>query len=1021
MKLKFNGFLVLLLVLVAQLTFAQERAVSGTVSDNSGMPLPGVSVLVKGTKAGTQTDFDGKFTIKAAPSQVLVFSYIGMKSQEVAASSTSISVKLKDDSVELEGVVVTALGIKRSEKTLGYAVSKVTSEELTRSGEQNVLQGLAGKAAGVQVIGSGGTPGASSKIIIRGVNSINRASDPLIVIDGVPVDNTTSQTTAGDNPFNANLSGINNSNRALDINPDDVESVSILKGPAAAALYGERAGNGVILYTTKKGKAGKGLGIDFSTSMAIDKVSQLPARQNKYVQGTSATATTIPTNTPQSWGPSAESLGVPMYDNVGNFFQDGLTYTNNISFYGGDNKATYRASYGNVTQTGMVPETGLKRNTLRVVGDLRLSEKWKTGGSLQYTHTTNTLAQNGSNVSGVMLSLLRSVGNYDLRNYKDAAGNNKNYFASYDNPYFTVNENPATSDVNRVFGNMFLTYTPADWLSLTAKAGIDTYSDYRKQIFAVSSNGDNLAGIGEVAYNNITNKEFYGDFIASGLLPIKSEWLKINYTAGLNLRSFQNTDVFSRGKELAVRGVYNLSNTTQRYASNSEENIMSRALFGQLEFDIKNQLFITGSVRKEWSSTYGTNANSAIFPSASASWVITSSFDLPEAISFAKVTYGYGKVGIAPATYRTISTYTAPFMTDGFTDGLSFPYNNVNGMTVSGGLGNQDLRPEIVAGHEVGLSTKFFDSRLSLDVNAYYKTSKDLLITLPLPSSSGFSSVYQNGAELVNKGLEVEFGYDVFQKSNPFQWNINLNWAKNENEVTDIAGGLDDIQIEAAFGSIGYYAVKGQPLGSFYGTKWARDANGNKIIGTDGLAKIADETGNLGNSAPKWTGGIRNTFTYKRVTLSGLLDIRHGGTVYNGTLARLHNFGVSEASADRERTYVIEGVTETGTPNTKEIDAKSYYRFYLGDAGGAAEQAVTDVNWIRLRDVSITYDFNVKKFTAINSAQISFTGRNLWLDTNYEGVDPETSLTGAGSRINGLDYFNNPGSKSFIMTLKVGF
>ncbi|WP_163401241.1 SusC/RagA family TonB-linked outer membrane protein [Flavobacterium fluviatile] len=1021
MKLKFNGFLVLLLALVTQITFAQERAVSGMVSDNAGMPLPGVSVLVKGTKTGTQTDFDGKFSIKASPSQVLVFSYIGMKTQEVSASSTSINVSLKDDSVELEGVVVTALGIKRSEKTLGYAVSKVTAEELTRSGEQNVLQGLAGKAAGVQVIGTGGTPGASSKIIIRGVNSINRPSDPLIVIDGVPIDNTTSQTTAGDNPFNANLSGINNSNRALDINPDDIESVSVLKGPAAAALYGERAGNGVILYTTKKGRAGKGLGIDFSSSLAIDRVSQLPARQNKYVQGTSSTATTIPTNTPQSWGPAAESLGVPMYDNVENFFQDGLTYTNNISFYGGDNKATYRASYGNVTQTGMVPETDLKRNTLRVVGDLRLSDKWKTGGSLQYTHTTNTLAQNGSNVSGVMLSLLRSVGNYDLRNYKDAAGNNKNYFASYDNPYFTVNENPATSDVNRVFGNMFLTYTPADWLSLTAKGGIDTYSDYRKQIFAVSSNGDNLAGIGEVAFNNITNKEYYGDFIASGLLPLKTEWLKINYTAGLNLRSFQNTDVFSRGKQLAVRGVYNLSNATQLYASNSEENIMSRALFGQLEFDIKNQLFITGSVRKEWSSTYGTNANSAIFPAASASWVITSSFDLPEAISFAKITYGYGEVGIAPQTYRTISTFTQPFMTDGFTDGLSFPYNQINGMTVSGALGNQDLRPEIVVGHEVGLSTKLFDSRLSLDVNAYYKTSKDLLITLPLPSSSGFSSVYQNAAELVNKGLEVEFGYDVFQKSNPFQWNINLNWAKNENEVTDIAGGLDDIQIEAAFGSIGYYAVKGQPLGSFYGTKWARDANGNKLIGSDGLAILADETGNLGNSAPKWTGGIRNTFTYKRVTLSGLLDIRHGGVVYNGTLARLHNFGVSEASADRERTYIIDGVKADGTPNDIQITAKNYYQKYLGDGGGAAEEAVTDVNWIRLRDVSLSYDFDVKRFTAISSAQISFTGRNLWLDTNYEGVDPETSLTGAGSRINGLDYFNNPGSKSFIMTLKVGF
>ncbi|WP_343588396.1 SusC/RagA family TonB-linked outer membrane protein [Flavobacterium sp.] len=1022
MKQKLKGLMMLFFVLILQSAIAQEKKITGKVSDNAGVPLPGVSVLVKGTKVGSQTDFDGKYEIKASSNQVLVFSYIGMKSSEITASSSVINVKMLDAGAqELESVVVTALGIKRSEKTLGYAVSKINSDEITKSGEQNVLQALAGKAAGVQVIGTGGTPGASSKIIIRGVNTILGSSDPLIVVDGVPIDNTTSQTTAGDNPFNANLSGINNSNRALDINPEDIENVSVLKGPAAAALYGERAGNGVIIYTTKKGKAGKGLGIDYTTSLAIDKVSQLPARQSKYVQGTSSTATAVNPNTPQSWGPSAEQLGIPMYDNVGNFFKEGLTFTNNISFYGGDDKATYRASYGNVTQTGMIPETGLKRNTLRVVGDLKLSNKWKTGGSLQYTHTTNTLAQNGSNSSGVMLSLMRSVGNYDLRNYIDSEGNNLNYISSYDNPYFTVNENPATSDVNRVFGNMYLTYTPATWMSLTAKGGIDAYSDYRKQIYAISSNGDNLGGIGEVAFNNINNKQFYADFLANGLLPLKSEWLKINYTAGLNLRSSQNTDVFSRGKELAVRGLYNLSNATQLYTSNTESNIMSRALFGQLEFDVKNQLFVTGSVRKEWSSTYGTDANSAIFPAASASWVLSNSFALPEWTTFAKVTYAYGEVGIAPAPYRTISTYSQPFMTDGFTDGLSFPYNGINGMAVSGRLGNQQLKPERVLGHEVGLNTKFFESRLTFDVNLYYKTSKDLLIDVPLPQSSGFAVVYQNAAELVNKGIEVEFGYDVFQKHNPFQWNINLNWAKNENRVTDIAGNLDEISIETAFGSIGYYAVKGQPLGSFYGTKWQRNADGQKIIGTDGLPVLQSEIGNLGNSAPKWTGGIRNTFTYKRVTLSGLLDFRRGGVVYNGTLARLHNFGISEASADREHSYVIEGVKQDGTPNNIAITAKNYYQKYLGDGGGASEEAVTDVNWVRLRDVTLSYDFNVKKFSVFNSAQLSFTGRNLWLDTNYKGVDPETSLTGAGSRINGLDYFNNPGSKSFIMSLKVGF
>ncbi|MCG9793983.1 SusC/RagA family TonB-linked outer membrane protein [Flavobacterium algicola] len=1021
MKLKFSRILVLILVLTTQFIIAQERVVSGTVSDDAGMPLPGVSILIKGTQTGAQTNFDGKYSIKATPQQVLVFSFIGMKKQEKTATSNTVNVKLMSDAMELDNIVITALGIKRDQKTLGYAVSKVTSEEITRSGESNVIQALAGKAAGVQVIGSGGTPGSSSKIIIRGVNTITRSSDPLIVIDGVPIDNSTTQTTAGDNPYNANLSGIGNSNRALDINPDDIESVSILKGPAAAALYGERAGNGVILYTTKRGTNNKGLGIDISTSLQLDNVSQLPATQNLYVQGNDPTATAINSGAPQSWGPLASSINAPMYDNIDNFFQTGVTYTNNLSVYGGDKKASFRASFGNVTQEGMIPETELKRNTLRLVGDLNLSDKWKTGGSIQYTRTTSVLAQNGSNVSGVMLSLMRAPGSYDLRNYKDAEGNNANYYAFYDNPYFTVNENPATSDVNRVLGNMFLTYTPASWLSLTTKAGFDSYSDYRKQIFAISSRGDDLGGIGEVAFNTINNKEFYADFIAAGELPLKSEWLKVNYTAGLNLRSKHNEDVYSRGKDLSVRYVYNLSNATELYASNYEENIMSRALFGQLEFDIDNQLFLTGSVRKEWSSTYGTLTNNAIFPAVSASWVFSNAFELPSWTNFAKLTYAYGEVGIAPSTYATISTYTQPFITDGYTAGLSFPYDGVNGMTVSGLLGNQELKPERVLGHEVGLSAKMLDNRLSFDLNLYSKTTKDLLITLPLPTSSGYSSIYKNAAELTNKGIELELGYDIFKRSNPFQWNINANWTKNVNEVTSIAGGLSEISIESAFGSIGYYAVVGQPLGSFYGTQWERDANGNKIIGDNGLAIVADETGNLGNSAPKWVGGLRNTFSYKKFTLSALLDVRHGGEVYNGTVARLNNFGISAASADRERTYVIEGVKADGTPNTTPISAQNYFSKYLGDGGGAAEQFVTSVEWVRLRDASLSYDFNVSKLKSINSAQLTVTGRNLWLNTNYEGVDPETSLTGAGSRINGLDYFNNPGSKSFIMTIKIGF
>ncbi|KUJ63800.1 hypothetical protein AR687_01035 [Flavobacteriaceae bacterium CRH] len=667
----------------------------------------------------------------------------------------------------------------------------------------------------------------------------------------------------------------------------------------------------------------------------------------------------------------------------------------------------------------MIPETGLKRNTIRLSGDLKLSQNWKAGASMQYTHTTNTLAQNGSNSSGVMLSLMRSPISYDLRNYEDEYGNNTNYYTKYDNPYFTVNENPATSDVNRALGNIFLTYSHATWLSLTAKAGIDTYSDIRKQIYAVSSNGDSLGGIGEVAFNSITNKDYYGDLIATGILPLKSDWLKINYTAGLNLRSAQYLNIFSRGKGLSVRNVYNLGNATELYASNFETNTISRALFAQADFEIKDQVFLAGTIRKEWSSTYGDNVKSAIFPSGTASWILSNTF---EWASFVKLSYGYGEVGIAPTAYRTVSVFAQPALTDGFTDGLSFPYDGINGMALKGRLGNPDLKPERVLGHDLGLSSKFFDNRLAIDLALYYKTSKDLLIDVPLPASSGYTSQYRNAAELVNKGVELELGYDIFKKSNALQWNINLNWAKNISKVTDISGGLDEISIEEAFSSIGYYAVKGQPLGSFYGSKWLRDANGQIIVGTNGLAKLDPEKGNLGNSAPNWTGGIRNTFAYKRVTLSALLDVRRGGIVYNGTGARLNTIGVSEGSADRERNYIIPGVKQDGTVNDIEISAKSYFQNFKGDSNlAAAEEAVTNVNWVRLRDASISYDFNVKQFPFITAAQLSFTGRNLWLNTNYKGVDPETSLTGAGSHINGLDYFNNPGSKSFIMGMRVSF
>lgn len=1019
MKLNIKKSLAFLLILVTQLGYSQLRVIKGTVTDQSGMPMPGVSVLVKNTTNRTQTDFDGNYSIKAMVEQTIVFSYIGMKNTEAKASEQIINIKMFQNATELDQLVITALGIKKSEKTLGYAVSRIESDEIRKSGEQNIIQALAGKAAGIQVIGTGGTPGSSSKIIIRGMNTITRKTDPLIVIDGIPINNETIQMSAGNNPFNENLDGVNNSNRALDINPEDIESVSILKGAAAAALYGERAGNGVILYTTKKGKLGQGIGIDFSSSLAIDRVSQLPQKQNKYVQGTNNID--LNTNTPQSWGPTATSLKLNTFDNYDSFFKDGITQNNNIAVYGGSEKTTYRISYGNLKQTGMIPETDFKRNTIRIVSEIKLNNTIKAGGSMQYTNSTNTLAQNGSNVSGVMLGLLRSPIQYDIRNYIDEEGNNKNYYATYDNPFFTVNKNPATSDLNRVLGNLFISYNPAQWLNLTLKGGFDSYSDIKKQLFAVSSNGADLGGIGALSLNTLNTQEYYGDLVGTGAIPTKSNWIKINYTAGINLRTYNHINVYSSGKQLAVRDLYNLTNATELYASNYEEKSISRAVFGQLEFDLKNQLFITVTTRKEWSSTYGPNIRGAIFPSISTAWVINNSLQLPKWINFSKVTYAYGQVGISPAAYRTTSTYSQPYLTDGYTNGLSFPYNNTNGATLSGGLGNLDLKPERIIENEIGISAKLFNNRFGIDLNYYNRTSKDLLINVPLAGSTGFTSEYKNAAELTNNGFELELSYQIIKNKKGLQWNTDLNWTQNKNTVTEIYGNLTEFEIETAFDNPQYFAIKGQPAGSFYGTKWERNENGQLIIDADGYANPQTQSGYLGNYAPDWTAGIRNTFNWKNFSLSALFDIRKGGEIANKTLGRLNNLGLSKESEDREHTYIIPGVKKDGTVNNTEISAQDYFRYYLGDAWAPEEQFIETVNWVRLRDLTLSYDFKKTVFKFINTTQISITGRNLWLSTNYKGVDPETSLTGAGSKINGLDYFNNPGSKSIIINIRLSF
>ncbi|MEZ4964732.1 MAG: SusC/RagA family TonB-linked outer membrane protein [Saprospiraceae bacterium] len=1021
-----------------------QRAVSGTVTGDDGEVLIGASIRVTGTSSGAISDANGRYTVSVpAGSNQLTISYTGYTTQEITLGASNVVDVVLVAGQVLTEAVVTALGITREEKSLGYGVTSVKGDEVARSGEVNVIQGLAAKSSGVQVIGTGGTPGASSKILIRGNATFTGENQPLIVIDGVPYDNQTLGAVANDYPFNANLNGVNNSNRALDINPADVESVNILKGPAAAALYGTRAANGVLLITTKKGK--KGLGVNVSSSVSFDEVNKLPELQMIYGQGlgggslTSAEGDFVE-EVPLSWGPRIGAAGIPevaqAYDNIDTYFERGVTWNNNISFSMGNENTVMRLSYGNSNQTGIVPNTKLNRNSFRLSSESQFG-KFKLSGSAAYVNTKDTKAQNGSNLSGIMLGLTRMPPSFNIlggpgaNGYDTRDGQSWTYFSAYDNPLWSAYNNPLTGDVNRITGNITGTLSLMSWLDLTARVGADSYNDQRKQVFAVGAQ-DPPAPVGEIWENTKNRLEVNTDLFAAFKPQLEGRF-GVTFTLGTNLNSRLDDDIFSRGRNLAVPGFYNLSNASDLYNSKTTFERRLAGIFGDLGISFDNQLYLNLTGRNDWASTFGEDARKKgfFYPSANLSWVFSEMLDNREVFSFGKVRLSYAKAGIEPFPYRTATYYVAPFITDGFTDGFGFPFGGQNGFSLSSRLGNADLEPELNTTYEAGFNVKFFRNLIDLDVNYYLSKSSNLLVLRPLAGSSGFEEVYTNIGEMENKGWEIELTVNPITKKN-FKWSIQGNFTRNKNEVTKLADGVDEINIESAFNDIGSYAIVGQPYGALYATRWARTPDGQLYIQSNGIPLLDPLRGNVGNPYPDWTAGIRNIFEIYGVGISALLDIRQGGDLWNGTYARLNRFGTTLASADRDRTYVIEGVKLTGfdddgnpltdgTANDIEISANSYYSNFAGDGGAAAvEQTVQEGSWVRLRELTLSYNIPLQS-KYVQGISVFATGRNLWLSTDYTGVDPETSLTGAGSNVGGFDYFNMPSTKSYILGVNLSF
>lgn len=1023
-----NLLCTVMFILLQAAVFAQGRVIQGTVKDSkTNETLPGVTVLVEGTTNATSTDIKGHYAITVeGDNQKLLISSVGYMTQTIAIvpDKDTYDVAAEPNTTLLKETVVTALGISKEKKSLGYSVSEVKGDDVRKSGEANIIEGLAAKAPGLEVVGSGGTPGASTKVTLRGPTDFFSTNQPIIVIDGVIMDNSTNVPSAGDAPFNVNLQGVNESNRALDINPEDIESVSILKGPAAAALYGSQAANGAIVYTTKRGHGGgQGFGATVSSSVTIDKVSQLPELQTVYGQGSNGVATHASSN---SWGTVAANPRNP-YDD---FFKTGYTYNNNVAIYGGNENSSLRLSVGNTNQKGIVPNSSLKRTTVRLTDDTKINEHFTTGGTVDYTNTNALRVQNGSNLSGVMLTLTRTPVDFDMRNYENADGTQRQYFSSYDNPLYTAYKNPYTDETNRMIGNIYLDYHPIKELSAIWKVGTDMYNTNTQQVYALSSLGnDNADGTGQVNVTSLQYRNINSDLIVKYGKQF-SDAFGLDLLLGHNYHYEQSASIFARGRNLTVPNYYNLNNASELYSSNDLSYQHQNAVYLDATLNFKRMLYLNLTGRNEWNTALGKNGKSYFYPKADLSWVFTEAFKMPKWFSFGKIRAAYADVGIAPPLYSDRTYYAVPFYTDGYTNGNTLPYLGQAGLAQSTLLGG-NLKPERVSDMEVGTSLAFFTNRLTIDFTYYDEKSKDLLIAVPVAASSGYTSRYANVGTMTNKGIELAVGGDPIKTRN-FDWNIMVGWSKNKNEVTYLADGITQFNYEVGFSGVSSYAIVGQPFGVLYGTDWKRNSNGDLLLDANGLPQVTATSQVIGNPNPKWLMNINNTFTYKAWTFSFLWDIRQGGDIWNGTMQSLNTKGKSAETVNRNSSYTVSGVYDEGTPNAGQAHTTTIagydnsgadYFTYIKGQNGADINSIEDGSWVRLRSVSLSYRFDLTKGTkkyVFKYVEVGASGRNLLLFDHYHGVDPETSLTGAGSNIKGFDYFNNPGTKSVMFNLKFG-
>ncbi len=1010
---------------------AQERVIGGKVSDDDGLPLPGVSVKVKGATNGTTTNVDGNYSIKASQGQTLIFSFIGTVTQErTVGTSNSINLVLKADTKALNEVVVTALGIKQEKRALGTAITEIKGATIQQSQRENFLNALQGRVAGLEVTNTSGLPGASSSVIIRGITSLSGSNQPLFIVDGLPVDNKTFNTSnlasdAPGSPTGFNNRSVDFSNRAADINPDDIETLTVLKGPEATALYGIDAASGAIIITTKKGTAGAGR-ISYSNSFKVSHVTKVPEIQQVYGQGTYGTSN------PSSFsylGPKY-SAGTKLYDNIAPFFKDAFTQKHNLSFDGGTEKATYRITAAVVDETGIIPGTDLSRINFGSATSATLNKILSVDATLNFTNEKNNQVFKGE--GGALISLLTWPSVDDAQNYLTPAGVRRTFTGTEslsdepENPYFVVNKNLNESNTNRVVSNVALNINAASWLTTRAQVGLDVYSTELTIVRHPQSNyGYTRGGIYDNGVSNSRNIN------AQLLNTFKYDFgkFKTSFLVGGSLndsRYVTNSQTGTNFLEPEFLSINNTDQTTQRGRTVLTQRRLL-GVFGNMVTNYDNLLYLTLTGRNDWTSTLPIQNRSFFSPSAQLSFIFTE-LDAFKNISWLSSGKLRGSVGSAGKDASPYSIY--PSLENQVTTGGGFGF----GFTGP----SYNLKAERTNSYELGTELGFFKDRLTVDAAYYQKKSVDQIIRdLRLSYGTGFILQVLNGGDITNRGFELQLNAKPVIKDS-FSWDINANFNTTSSKLSKLPQDLPEYYVSDTwlYLNVRNGAVPGEPVTTFTSFPYQRNSNGDVLINPSTGLPLRDVTKfqKVGDRNPDFTIGLSNGFNYKNMRLSFLLDMRKGGDVFNATEHYLTQRGLSMRTLNREQPVVVPGVLKDGLENTSNptrnsIEVIPYNNNnYYSTSGATAEEDFIekDINWIRLKDVTFSYAFSNKvldRTKVFKSASAFVTATDLFIITNYSGLDPVVNGNSAavgGSGATGYDFGNFPFPVGFNFGFKFG-